>query len=99
MRIDILQPIPMVVDHAVTFCEPENSVGWIDNGAGVTIEQWVTFNELSSGMTRVSLTGEIAGREHIVIEGKKIEIIVQEFTKTWFENFRLVCDELALDRY
>jgi hypothetical protein len=99
MRIEILQPIPMVVDHVITFCDPEKSVGWIDNGAGVTMEQWVTFNELPSGMTRVNLTGDIAGGEYIEIEGKKVETLVQEFSKTWFENFRLVCDELAPDRY
>jgi hypothetical protein len=50
-------------------------------------------------MTRVNLTGDIAGGEYIEIEGKKVETLVQEFSKTWFENFRLVCDELAPDRY
>ena len=95
LLIEIVQPVHAFIDHVITFCEPEKRVGWIDNAFGVAIEQWVSFETLPSKDTRVTLVGEIVGGESLQIsERSSLEHVIQ-FTKTWYDNFKIVCDELA----
>ena len=94
LRIEILQPIRAMVDHVITHCVPAQKVGWIDHGLGITMEQWVEFQALPSGDTQVSTYGELVGST-TTIEGHAVAEVIAEFMSTWYENFRLVCDQLA----
>jgi len=95
LRIEVVQPLHMFIDHVITFCEPGRKVGWIDNAFGVVMEQWVTFQKMVDGNTRVTLTGEMVGGESITVAGLTAEKLVEEFTRNWYENFRTVCDEMS----
>ncbi len=96
LRIEVIRPVHLFIDHVITFCEPGSKVGWIDNAFGVVLEQWVTFQKTVDGVTRVTVTGEMVGGESINIGGKNAMELLQDFTRTWYENFRTVCDELSL---
>jgi hypothetical protein len=95
LRIEVVQPMHMFIDHVITFCEPARKVGWIDNAFGVVMEQWVTFQKTLEGTTRVTLTGEMVGGESVSVAGMSAAALVEEFTRGWYENFRTVCDELS----
>ena len=95
LKIEVLHPMPISVDHLITFCEPARRVGWLDHGAGITIEQWLDFERTAAG-TRVVTKGEIVGGDFVRLEGKTVEDIVMDFTRTWYDNFRIVCDQLSL---
>lgn len=95
LRIEIIQPVHMFVNHLIIFCDPGRKVGWIDNAFGVVIEQWVTFQEMANGFTRVTVTGEMVGGESINVGGKSAESLVGDFTRNWYDNFRTVCDQLS----
>jgi len=95
LRIEIVQPLPMVIDHVITYCDPGRKVGWIDNASGAVMEQWVTFSALPDGNTRILLVGEIVGGDAFKIAGKSATTIMQEFSRGWYENFRTVCDALS----
>jgi len=95
LQIEIVQPVHAFIDHVITFCEPAEKVGWIDNAFGVAIEQWVTFETLPSSETRVRLVAEIVGGESMEVAGKPAYEMVFDFTRGWYENFRTVCDQLA----
>ncbi|MFZ3218007.1 MAG: hypothetical protein WA192_18255 [Candidatus Acidiferrales bacterium] len=94
MEIEILHPVKMVVHHLIVNCKPGRELGWVDRALGVTMHQWVDFDESSSGGTRVRTWGEIkpAG---MTLAGRKVEELVKVFTETWYENFRSLCDEFA----
>lgn len=96
LRIEIVRTVHTYIDHVITYCEPGVKVGWIDNAFGIAIEQWVTFEPLASGETRVRVVGEIAGGEFLNVAGKSAEFLLQQFTETWYHNFSIVCDELAV---
>jgi hypothetical protein len=95
LRIEVVQPLHMFIDHVITFCEPGRKVGWIDNAFGVVMEQWVTFQKMVDGNTRVTLTGEMVGGESITVAGLTAEKLIEKFTRNWYENFRTVCDEMS----
>ncbi len=95
LLIEIVQPVHFFIDHVITFCDPARRVGWIDNAFGVAIEQWVTFETLPSSDTKVRLYGEMVGGEDMEIGGRNAFDHIVEFTRSWYENFRTVCDELA----
>jgi len=96
LRIEIISPMHLFIDHVITFCEPGSKVGWIDNAFGVVLEQWVTFQRTADGVTRVTVISEMVGGEAINIAGKNAIELLQDFTRTWYENYRTVCDELSL---
>lgn len=96
LRIEVMRPMHLFIDHVITFCEPGKKVGWIDNAFGVVLEQWVTFERAANGLTRVALVGEIVGGELISIGGKNAVELLQGFTHDWYENYRTVCDELSV---
>jgi hypothetical protein len=85
----------MFVEHLITFCDPAKKVGWIDNAFGVVLEQWVTFQTMANGSTRVTITGEMVGGESVDFDGKPAGALVEEFTRDWYDNFRTVCDQLS----
>ena len=96
MDIQLLHPVNAVVEHVITSCTPERRVGWIDHAVGVALGQWVTFERGPEG-TSVHTWGDIV-HSGVTIGGRKVEHLVAAFTTTWYENFRLVCDQLA-DRF
>jgi hypothetical protein len=95
LRIEIVQPVHMFVEHLITHCDPAKKVGWIDNTFGIVLEQWVTFQSLANGHTRVTLQGEMVGGESVDVSGQTAWSLVEGFTHTWYDNFRTVCDQLS----
>lgn len=95
LRIEIVRPVHMFVEHLITYCDPAKKVGWIDNAFGVVLEQWVTFQTMANGFTRVTYTGEMVGGEAIDLGGKSAGALFEEFNRGWYDNFRTVCDQLS----
>ena len=90
--IQLLRPVTAVIDHVIITCAPAKKIGWIDNALGVTIIQWVEFEQQAHDRTVVHTWGEIAGAKRPVA-GRTVEQLVNSFTETWYENFRAACDE------
>jgi hypothetical protein len=93
MDIELLHPVKAVVEHVITSCTPGERVGWIDHAVGVALGQWVMFERGPKG-TKVHTWGDIV-HAGVTIGGRKVEHLVTAFTEMWYENFRLVCDQLA----
>jgi len=88
-----LRPVKAIVDHLIICCEPAKELGWIDRAMGLTMSQWVEFTPLPSGGTRVHTWGDLSSPEaQVGIKAAKELITV--FTETWYENYRMACDEL-----
>ena len=94
LRIEILRPVHIHVDHVITVCVPTKRVGWIDHALGTTLEQWVYFEPLSNGGTRVHTWAEFTGIAQI-IAGRPIKRVILDFMVGWYENYRDECDRLA----
>jgi hypothetical protein len=94
MEIEILRPVEVVVNHTIILCNPGRMIGWIDRALGITISQWVSFEELPEGGTKVHTQGEIFSHG-LKIAGKSVEQLMEVFTETWYENFREACDRLV----
>jgi len=94
MEIEILRPVEVVIDHTIILCNPGHMIGWIDRALGITISQWVSFEDLPEGGTLVHTQGEIFSHG-LTIAGKPVEQLVEVFTETWYENFRGACDQLV----
>jgi hypothetical protein len=97
MRIEVLRPGKAQVDRLIICCEPAREVGWIDKACGLTLDQWVEFEMHPLGGTRVRTWGDLGPSEQ-KLGGRSAPQLFAEFTETWFENFRLACDELAMNR-
>jgi hypothetical protein len=94
MEIEIVKPVKTVISHVITSCKPEHKVGWIDHALGVVLAQWVHFEEQIDGSTRVHTWGDIV-HSGVSIAGRTVEQLVSGFTRTWYENFRVACDQFA----
>jgi hypothetical protein len=94
LRIEIRRPVKAVVDHVITICSPAEHVAWIDHVFGNTMEQWVTFETLSDGRTRVHTWAEITGPTKTV-DGYDCSEFLRGFFKTWYDNFCAACDQMA----
>jgi hypothetical protein len=94
MTIEISRPVKTSVDHVIVACIPGEHVAWIDHTMGNTMEQWVLFDRLPEGGTRVRTWAEFTGLTR-VLDGRPIKALIAEFIRNWYENFRLACDELA----
>lgn len=94
LEIEVVHPVKTTIDHLIIACEPQRELGWIDRGMGITIGQWVEFEPLPDGSTRVTTWGDVAPSETL-IEGRTVAQLVDSFTKTWYENFRATCDEFS----
>ena len=95
LEIQVLQPVNTVVSHVITSCQPAHKVGWIDHSLGVVLAQWVSFEEIAGRGTRVHTWGDIV-HSGVKIAGHTAEQLITGFTETWYENFRVACDQLAL---
>jgi hypothetical protein len=91
LEIEVVRPVKTVIDHLIICCEPARELGWIDRALGITIGQWVTFEPLSEGGTRVQTWGDISPCDRM-FTGRTVEHLVRVFTQTWYENFRIACD-------
>jgi hypothetical protein len=60
----------------------------------MTMSQWVEFEPLSSGGTQVHTWGELSSSD-LKAGGCTAAELHAVFTETWYENYRLTCDELA----
>jgi len=94
LRIEIVRPVKAVVDHVITICNPSQHVAWIDHVLGNTMEQWVTFDTLPDGGTRVHTWAEITGATRTV-EGHDCNEFLRGFIRTWYDSFCAACDQLA----
>lgn len=94
LRIEILHPVHIHVDHVITVCVPAKRLGWIDHAIGTTVEQWTYFEPLADGGTRVHTWAEFTGIARI-IAGQPIKHVIQQFTEKWYDNYRLECDRRA----
>jgi hypothetical protein len=94
MQIEILRPVKTVIDHLIICCEPARELGWIDRALGMTMSQWVEFEPLSAGDTRVHTWGELSSSD-LKVGGCTAAELLSVFTETWYENYRLACDALA----
>ncbi|MGC2530131.1 MAG: hypothetical protein WA639_20480 [Candidatus Acidiferrum sp.] len=95
LKIEILHPVHAEIDHVITTCVPGKKVGWIDHAIGVAMAQWVTFEEFPPEGTRIRTWGEIV-HNGVNIGGRTVEELVASFTRTWYESFRLACNQLVL---
>jgi len=94
LDIKVLQPVRTVIDHLIILCDPRRELGWIDRAMGVTLGQWVEFEALPGGGTRVTTWGDVAPGD-AVINGRTVAQLVDSFTRTWYENFRATCDDFS----
>ena len=95
LQIEVLRPVNAVIEHVITSCVPAKKVGWIDHGIGVAMAQWVTFEELPVEGTRIRTWGEVI-HPGITIAGRTVEELLASFTRTWYESFRVACNQLVL---
>ena len=94
LRIEILRPVKTVVDHVITICSPGEHVAWIDHSLGDTLVQWVTFESVADGRTRVHTWAELTGPTKVV-DGYNLSEFLRSFVHGWYESFCKACDELA----
>lgn len=94
MDIEITHPVRVVIDHLIIVCHEPNEIAWIDRAMGITICQRVEFEPLPSGKTRVRTWGDVSPGD-TTIDGKPVSRLVDVFMETWYENFRLTCDQTA----
>jgi hypothetical protein len=91
LEIAVVRPVKTVIDHLIICCEPASELGWIDRALGITIGQWVKFESQPDGGTRVHTWGDISPCNRMFV-GRTVERLVQVFTETWYENFRIACN-------
>jgi len=97
MRIEIVRPVRAVVDHVITMCSPGEQVAWIDHVLGNTMVQWVTFDTLSDGRTRVHTWAEVTGSTRVVA-GVDCSDFLRGFIRSWYDRFCAACDQMAEGR-
>jgi hypothetical protein len=95
LEIKIFRPFETRIEHVITSCVPAKRVGWIDHAMGAALAQWVTFDGMPKGGTRITTWGDLvhSGRP---IAGRSAEELITGFTKVWYENFRVICDQIAV---
>lgn len=94
LQIEVRKPIKTIIDHEITALEPHKKIGWTDRCRGITLEQYVEFEDLPEGKTRIQTWGEFT-RPKSMIAGRTVEALITSFTETWYENFRSICDQFA----
>ena len=92
MQIEILKPVRSTIDHLIISCEPARELGWIDRCRGLTMSQWVEFTPLASGGTKIHTWGDLSSPD-ARFETKTASELLASFLQTWYENYRMVCDE------
>jgi hypothetical protein len=94
LRIEILRPVHVHVEHVIKVCVPAKRVSWIDHALGTTLEQWAFFEPLINGGTRVHTWAEFTGIAQI-IAGRPIKRVIMDFIVSWYDKYRDECDRLA----
>jgi hypothetical protein len=92
LQIEVVRPVETVVERSILVCIPGWQVGWTESGMGVTIAQWVSFDDEPVGGTHIQTAGQISPSD-VVIAGQSIDHLVKAFTETWYENLRRSCDK------
>jgi hypothetical protein len=93
LRIEIVRPTKATVDHVITICSPARQVAWIDHVLGNTMEQWVTFDALPDGTTRVHTWADITSSAPFVTVN--FSDFVRRFIRQWYDSFCDACDQLV----
>jgi len=96
LSIEIVQPMQVKLEHVITHCDPAEKVGWIDHAMGVAIDQWLVFEPRNGSGTMVRIAGEIVGAELVFHNGINLETFAANFTRSWFDAYRDVCNQLAI---
>ncbi len=94
LRIRIVKPVSTTVEHVITLCLPPQKLAWIDHAMGTTMEQWVVFEPLPDGDTRVTTAAAFTGLTAF-LAGLALKQVLLDFTHTWYDNFRDECDAAA----
>jgi hypothetical protein len=94
LEIKLVRPVPMVVDHVILACSPSEHVAWIDHALGTTMEQWVVFDALRGGGTRVRTWAEFTGIMP-VLAGRPVKDCIRDFITGWYAKFADACDRQA----
>jgi hypothetical protein len=92
LRVELLRPIKAAVDRVITSREPGKSLGWINHVIGYTMEQWLFFEPLSTGGSKIFTWLEFTGPAK-TIEGRSVRSIIEEYLQEWYEAFRRECDK------
>lgn len=90
LQIELVRPVRTTVDHVITVCSPPECVAWIDHFKGYTMEQWVLFEALAQGGTRVRTWAELVGPT--ITEGVPVREIIKSFIELWYSRFCSECD-------
>jgi hypothetical protein len=93
LRIEMVRPIRMRVDHVITVCSPGECVAWIDHFMGNTMEQWVVFERRPEGGTSVKTWAEVAGLGTIG-GGRQVRSLIKSFIELWYSRFCRECDRI-----
>jgi polyketide cyclase/dehydrase/lipid transport protein len=94
LKIEIVRPMKATVDHVITVCSPAKQIAWIDHVLGNTMEQWVTFEALPDGRTRVHTWADITGSAPF-LSARNFSDFVRSFIRQWYDSFCAACDQLA----
>jgi hypothetical protein len=94
LQIEVRMPVNTIVDHQITSIEPHKKIGWTDRARGIILRQMVEFVDMPDGKTQILTWGEFS-RPTSLIAGRTVAALVTSFTETWYENFRLLCDQFA----
>ena len=91
LEIKLVRPVRMTVDHVIIACSPAEHIAWIDHAMGNSMEQWVVFDALSAGGTRVRTWAEFTGMTP-VLAGRPLRDCIRDFITGWYEKFAKACD-------
>src|SRR5580704_164182 len=94
LEIKVIRPVRMIVDHVIIACAPAKHIAWIDHAMGNTMEQWVVFDGLPDGGTRVRTWAEFTGMT-LVLAGRPLKECIDDFITGWYQKFAEACDRQA----
>jgi|SRR5579884_3090293 len=97
LQVELLRPFRARVDRVIMGCIPAQFVTWINHVLGYTMEQWVQFESVAGGGTRVSTWVEFTGPS-ASIHGRAVKEIIEDYLKDWYGSFREQCDRAAVAR-
>jgi hypothetical protein len=97
MEMEILRPIHAHVFRVILVAVPGKRVAWIDHAMGTTFEEWIYFEPMAGGGTRVHTWAEFTGILSVVA-GRPLKRVVHEFFQTWYDNYAAACNQRAGNR-
>lgn len=92
LHVEILRPLRAKVDRVIMGCIPAQCVTWINHVLGYTMEQWVQFDAISGGGTKIFTWVEFTGPSALV-QGRAVREVMREYLEDWYGCFRDQCDE------